>query len=301
MKLATTTSEFTGLCDTYRERLSHVREAGFHYVDLSMYRVARSTELLTDPNWRDNLKAIQEHAEALGLTFIQAHAPGGNYFAWDQAAREEFIAHNIRAIEVCKELGIPNIVVHAESLPGWGKKEFYENNLKFYALLHPAMERTGVNVLVENSTNVNLPQEYFVNSGKQIREFVEYLNHPQIHICWDTGHGNCEGMQREELAAAGKELYGVHINDNDGTDDQHTIPYLGTMNMDDIMHGLADAGYQGYFTFESSNALRFRGERRVFEEENRLNQPSLYLQKHIESFMYHVGVHILSAYGCFEE
>ena len=302
MKLATTTSEFSRLCPTYQERLTHLREAGFRYVDLSMYRIADSGELLTAANWQNNLGALRDHAESLGMQFVQAHAPGGLYFRENKAYKEAFIAHNIRAMEVCAALGIPNIVVHAESVVGWDKKEFYEQNRSFFEKLFPAMEKTGVNILVENSTNVCWAEKYFVNSGRDMREFVAYLDHPMIHVCWDTGHANCEGMQRQELIDIGPELYGLHVNDNNGTIDQHTIPFLGSINMDDVMHGLLEAGYQGYFTFESSNPLRYwTGERREFPEDTRLAQPSLYLQKQIESFLYHVGVHILTAYNCFEE
>ena len=302
MKLATTTSEFSRLCGTYNERLTHLHEAGFRYVDLSMYRIGESAELLTASNWQNNLKSLQDHAENLGLQFVQAHAPGGNYFRGDSGFQETFIAHNVRALEVCAALGIPNLVVHAESVVGWGKKEFYEDNGKFFRKLFPAMERTGVNVLVENSTNTCWPEKYFVNSGREMLEFLAFLDHPMIHVCWDTGHANCEGMQRQELAALGKELYGLHVNDNNGTVDMHTVPFLGSINMDDVMHGLMDAGYDGYFTFESSNPLRnWTGERREFPEDTRLAEPSLTLQKAIEQFLYRVGVHILTAYRCFEE
>lgn len=302
MKLATTTSEFARLCDTYKERITHVREAGFRYVDLSMYRIPESEELLLASNWLDNVKALKEHAESLGMQFVQAHAPGEVYFHAEEGRKEEIIANHARAMEVCKELEIPNIVVHADSVVGWGKQEFMEGNIKFFRKLVPAMEKTGVNVLVENSTNVCWAEKYFVNTGKEMREFVFLLDHPMFHVCWDTGHANCEGMQRQELLDIGEELYGLHINDNNGTVDMHTVPFLGSINMDDVMHGLMECGYKGYFTFEASNPLRYwTGERREYPEDTRLYEPSLYLQKHIESFMYHVGVHILSSYGCFEE
>ena len=109
-------------------------------------------------------------------------------------------------------------------------------------------------------------------------------------------------MQCQELIDICEELYGLHINDNNDVVDIHTIPYLGSINMDDVMHGLLESGYKGYFTFVSSNPLRYwTGERKEFPEDIQLAEPSLYLQKHIEQFMYHVGVHILTAYNCFEE
>ena len=42
---------------------------------------------------------------------------------------------------------------------------------------------------------------YFINSGRDMREFIDYVGHPLFHGCWDTGHANCEGAQYEEILA----------------------------------------------------------------------------------------------------
>lgn len=304
MKLATTTSDFAYYGKGYRESLELIREAGFKYVDLSMYTPFENDELLLSDNWKENAKKLREFAENLGLTFVQAHSPGGN--ALDENDAQRTIDLTIRSILVCGELGIPNTVVHAGCADGIGKDEFYEKNKVFYEKLFPAMEETGVNVLTENSTNANMHGRYYLIDGEDMRNFIKYVNHPLLHGCWDTGHANIEGVQYEHIKALGDELYALHINDNCGKMDEHIIPYFGTVNMDDVMHGLIDIGYNGYFTFEATNTLRpadypYMGSRRRFESDKRLFYPSLFMQKHMERLMYEIGEHILKKYDMFSE
>ena len=138
-----------------------------------------------------------------------------------------------------------------------------------------------------------------------MREFSEYVNHPLVHSCWDTGHALLEGAQYEEICALGNDLYGVHIHDNSGQKDEHTIPFLGIINMAEIMHALIDTGYKGAFIFEAESVLRpgeyWIGNRHTFEKDMRLFQPPLALQKGAEAFLYTVGEYILKMYDLFEE
>ena len=42
-------------------------------------------------------------------------------------------------------------------------------------------------MLCENSTAKNLGNQYYINTGADMREFIEYVNHPNFHGCWDMG------------------------------------------------------------------------------------------------------------------
>ena len=46
----------------------------------------------------------------------------------------------------------------------------------------------------------------------------------------------------------------LHINDNRGTDDDHTPPFVGNVDWKDVMHGLALAEFAGYLNYEVSTA-----------------------------------------------
>ncbi len=304
MKLATTTEDFTRFSCSICDSLTYIAEAGFRYVDLNQYVPKLYPELFGD-NWKNEVKKIKEQAESLGLTFVQSHSPGMNPF--DKDADYNYIVDCVkRSVEVCGMLGIKNTVLHN----GYdrnikSKDEFTEKNIKFFSEFLPLAQENGVNILCENTTYKNMPDWYFPVSGNQLLDFVKDMGHPLVHACWDTGHCNCEGNQYEHILALGKELYALHINDNSGRGDEHVIPYFGTLNMDDVMHGLIDSGYNGYFTFESGMSLRpakyWQGNRQAFENDTRLCEPQLFMQKRVESLMYEIGEYILRQYDCFEE
>lgn len=298
MKLATTTGDFGRWATTYEEILDLIRNAGFRYVDASI-----SKRICADPDWRDEAKRIRDHAEKLGVQFVQAHSPGGNALRLDK--QDELTEITNRSIEICQILGVPQTVVHAGFRQELDKNGFYKENLAFYRRLFPIMEKTGVHVLIENSTRANLGEAYYFYTGEQMADFLHYADHPLLHALWDTGHGNVEGEQYAHLMALGKELYGIHVHDNNGRADEHTLPYFGTLNMDDLMHGLLDANYQGCFTFEAIRPLRpsdsHHGKRREFPQDMRLSEPTLEMQIGVERLLYTIGKCCLNAYGVFEE
>lgn len=305
MKLATTTGDFGRFCSTYEECVENVCEAGFKYIDLSMYTPAEDDRLLIRDDWRDCTESIRKVADKYGAKFVQAHSPGKGNPIYKDEYYDNLLKMTKRSIEVCGELGIKNTVVHAGTLDGVSKDEFFERNREFFRLLIPEMEKCSVNVLCENSTDANMRGKYFTNSGKDMVEFVKCLDHPLFHACWDTGHANVEGSQYDEIMTLGDELYAVHINDNRGKADEHIIPYLGTLNMDEIMNALIDSGYKGYFTFECDDSLikpkNWIASRHVFEKDTRLLHPQLFMQKHIEKLLYEIGEYALKSYNCFEE
>ncbi len=53
MKLATTTGDFALFTPSHAERLRHVYDAGFRYVDLSMYDDFGGDSPFFAPDWRD--------------------------------------------------------------------------------------------------------------------------------------------------------------------------------------------------------------------------------------------------------
>lgn len=304
MKLATTTGDFFEYVRDYKECVRLACEAGFRYLDLSMYVIMDNDPLLIADDFRTYAKELKDYATSLGATFVQAHSPGGNPLLTD-GSEKRLLDATIRSIEVCGELGIPNIVVHAGELPGISKEESFKLNKQFYEKLFPAMEQNHVNVLCENSTRANMGDIYYTNTGADMKEFVAYVDHPLFHACWDTGHANCEGSQYDEMMCLGKDLYAVHINDNRGFQDEHVIPYLGTVNMDEILHALLDLKFSGPFTFEAGSSLRpskyWLGFRHDFDRETRLAEPKLFMQESLEKLMFDIGVYMLKAYDCYEE
>ena len=304
MKIATTTGDFAKFCKTDEEIIRELHRAGFRYIDLSMYSFTPDSPFMKD-NWKDEVKKLKTVADELGMTFVQAHSQGGNPLSENKDEVDFIIEATIRSVEICEMLGIKNTVVHNGFADGISKEEWFERNKKFYENFFPVIERCGVNILCENSAKVNMGDRYFINTGKDMVEFIKFVNHPQIHACWDTGHANCEGSQYNEIMELGKELYAIHYNDNLGTKDTHVAPYLGTLNHDEVINALIDVGFKGYFTLESGSSLRgyreWTGWRRQFDRDMRLSEPQLFMQRHLEKLLYDTSEYILSSYGILEK
>lgn len=113
-----------------------------------------------------------------------------------------------------------------------GKEEFFEYNRRMYSLLFTAMEKFGVNILIENSAEANTGGQYYFMTGREMRDFLDWVNHPRLLVVWDTGHANLHlNNQYDDIMALGEKLVGLHIHDNGGNCDEHTMPFMGTLNM----------------------------------------------------------------------
>ena len=151
-------------------------------------------------------------------------------------------------------------------------------------------------------------------TGKELRDFVDYIDHPLMGICWDTAHGNCCQKARsfgqyKNIMDIGDKLKGLHISDNFGDSHHHSWPFAGIINFDSVMQGLVDVNYDGYFTFEASYTLLHRYNlpyRRQPWEHNgetieKLVNPSIELKKQAVDLLYETGKYILKTYDRFEE
>lgn len=298
MKLATMTGVFARYCSSYIDQIRHIYEAGFRYVDLTLDNIKENDELMLSAHWREKAAEINAFMKDMGMEFVQSHAPSTNPMK-SKEAFEEDVRKTSRAIAVCGALGVPQIVVHAGCRKDATKEEWYAENGRFFKKLLPVAEENHVMILHENTTSINIPH-FFTKTGKEMRAFSEYINHPLFHSCWDVGHAKLEGPQYEEILALGDDLRGVHIHDNRQRD-EHIIPFFGTINMAEVMQGLIDIGYAGAFTFEAPATLLHGAWRPNFKEDKRLLEPTIKMQKALEKFLYTVGEHILKTFDAFEE
>ena len=298
MKLASTTGDFYGYTGSEKESLRLLREAGFHYADMNMgCGYAQRTGIYSD-NCEKYFEEVALAAEDIGIKMIQAHAPMGKPLAKNN---EQFIKDTIRCVDACGAWGIPNLVVHSGYLQGISVEETFARNKAFFAPLLEAAEKYGVNILVENFNKMCVPGMYWIDNAPDLLAMVEYVNHPLFHAVWDTGHANMQDMPQDEaLRLLGSHVRALHVQDNMGDADSHLTPFLGTMNMDSVMNGLLDIGYDGYFTFEVGGFFLPADKRRSYERDQRLAGAPLDLRRAFERYLYQLGKCVLEAYGFYE-
>ncbi len=299
MKLATTTADFVRFTSTQTDAMAHIRAAGFRYGDYNFHTDRARRNGIYGENCAAYFDAVNEAQAALGLTLVQAHAPMGAPLDDKDGS---FLADTLRCVDACGAWGIKNLVVHSGYLRGLSREETLERNKAFFLPLLSRAEKYGVNILCENFNKMCIDGLYWIDNATDLLAMVECVDHPLFHAIWDVGHANMQDMpQNEEIKRLGAHLRALHIQDNMGEEDNHLCPFLGTLNLDDVMHGLLDIGYNGYFTFEVGRFFNFGDKRRPFAPDERLLDPPFELRAAFEKYLFTLGKTVLEKYGCFEK
>ncbi len=222
-----------------------------------------NTVYMTD-GWKEEAEMLSAFMKEHGYTFGQVHAPGGPVFGNPIASADEDLMWKgyIRAFEAASVLGAPCFVIHpGMKSPNTSKEDFFRAFKAFIDKLLDEVGHLGIKIALENLTPFD-PSYCYVQSGKDMRELIEYINHPLVGACWDTGHGNlCRVDQYESITALGKHLFCLHVADNVGQFelglkawrmDLHTTPLMSVsgVNFDAVLQALIDIDYKGSFNLE---------------------------------------------------
>ena len=285
-------------------RLGLIRECGFKCIDFNI------TMDYLGEDFAERAAFVRESLAAAGMTAPQAHAPIVNPF--DE--NSDYMTVYTRALRFCALAGIPQVVIHAGSVKGNSREEYFARNAEFYRMLAPAAEETGTVILVENIGHAG--DDNFLLVGADIAEMLARIDSPMFAACWDTGHGNLNKQDLyETITTLGKSLKALHVHDNCAyfapsyrhhRIDMHTTPFAtqyASVNYDALLQGLIDIGYEGTFNFEVLTMTRSIRPAFTYGGEvvRKLEQPPISLWVKANALLYETGKYMLGAYGLFEE
>ncbi len=305
MRLCTTTGDFLSVCNSNAEAIRLLGKTPFRYADIDFYGKRRA-EMSAD-NYMDVAREIKNACLECDIIPVQAHACD----FYPDCGTKLYMDTIKNTINACGYLGIKNVVVHSQTKPSFIRpdfhKEYLELNKHLYSEILPVAENYGINILTENKAEKLVWEQCYVMSALDINELIDYVGHNNFKAVWDTGHGNLRENcnQYKEITGLGKNLAGVHIQDNCGDWDLHTAPFFGNISVDDIMKALIEIDYGGYFTFEADRF--FWGDKLVpyFNDDRMsddiLRNPGVSWKLAAENMLYEIGKYILTEYGVFEE
>lgn len=232
--------------------LQAVKAAGFHGIDFS-FKDGTGKEYLQADNWEERARTVREALDKAGLVCNQTHAPMGFSVTDKICPKGVAFSYLIRSLFFSAILGAKTVVVHA--VTDVKPVDFVPHNLRFYKMLEPFAKQAGVKIAVENLYNFDKKYHRFegvLETGEKLSSFLQKLRSPQFVACVDTGHALLTGTPPQKFfAAINKNLVGcIHIHDNDGLDDLHSLPYTGVLDWDAILASLKTLGYDGDLTFE---------------------------------------------------
>lgn len=216
------------------------------------------------------LYEIKRKLEASGLFVNQIHGP----WRWPindstEDDRAERFGKMTKALVIAKHLGAKYMALHP--LMPFGQdsmeksEEIYNINVKFFSALANVAKSLGVIICLENLPFKSFP----ISRTEDILTLIERIDHPNIKMCFDTGHAHILGEHlSDSIRLIGKDrLRILHIHDNNGVDDAHLHPYDGTIDWSDVAEGLYDIGYDGVFSLETMPIISNDSERKIKEKE----------------------------------
>ena len=257
MKTLKTSSSLNLHCHS-KENISEYIRAGLEFNKKMGFDAANldlASSLFDADGWQLYIENALKDSQEVGLDIKLAHLPiiGGEARKYPDILAK-FNEKLIRAVDGAKLLGVDYAVLHpvTMTLPGtaYNRRDQHDFVVRD---LSPTVERAakvGLKVVIENMRVT----PHFVESHRYCQtpdELCDVADALGIDVCWDFGHANISGIrQSEALAYVGKRLKVLHVNDNVAFEDDHILPFMGTVDWRDAMHGLALAEFDGLMNFE---------------------------------------------------
>jgi len=208
-------------------------------------------------NWRERLGNLRELCGENGITLWQMHAPLElNVADPDHQKRERDINTAMRWVEFAHELRLPHLVIHPggrqRAQSDEDKAEIFALNVDAFERLAAVAGRFGVKFCIENMQERPNQDNWRLGARiSDINELIDTVGSDSLGICFDSSHANVTGLDMSRaIHECGDRLLATHISDNDGSGDQHRMPFYGNINWGSVITALRDTKYEGLFNLE---------------------------------------------------
>jgi sugar phosphate isomerase/epimerase len=235
--------------------LQQIRGYGFETVELF------ATRSHFDYHDESAMAALAGWLAETGLTLNSVHAPittsasGGNWgtsysnAAADKARREAAVAETAAALQIARRVPFEVLVVH---LGTPAAKSQAGDNTRASALrsaeeICRLAEPLGVRVAFEV-----IPNE-LSTAASLVTMLESGLDAPHAGICLDFGHAHLMGDVADAVETAAEHVIATHVHDNRRREDDHLVPYRGTINWDMALMTMQKIGFDATYLLELSN------------------------------------------------
>lgn len=225
-----------------KEGLRAIASSGFSAVDFTFYFELEA--LVEQDDYLIIARDAHELMGELGLVCTQAHAPFSLCPGEERAQSERKFRNIVRSMQMASIMGAKIIVVHSPAAPTQDETEIAA--LRLYRALMPYCREFGIRIGVENLGNA-------LSTPESLNRVLAQLDEKWFTACFDVGHAWMLGIAPQDFIRKIKSgrLGALHIHDNDGTDDQHQLPYWGTIDWKAVICALKEVNYAGELTFEA--------------------------------------------------
>ena len=210
-------SFYFGYKINYKKRAKMIKDAGFDCV------ITNADKHFNKQNGsiRKQIKLFKK----VGLKLSSLHMSYSDYelynFFLDNEIGDKLEKNLIKDVKIAKKYGFSCVVVHL-------KEEISDVGIERLKRILKVCEELDVPIAIENIDY----QQLFVEVFKKIDS--KYLK-----FCYDSGHNHCFDRYFDYLEKYKDKLICLHLHDNDGTDDLHTLNRYGDIDWDKIAYKLS--------------------------------------------------------------
>ena len=238
-----------------RAHLTQVAKCGFEAIELFGTR--------SHFDYRDEsaVAALAGWLAETGLALHGVHAPITDVFGgegWratfsnavtDGERREAAVRETDAALQLARQIPFDVLVVHlgtpaSKNNPGDNNRAAAVRSLDAICQL---AEPLGVRVAVEVIPNA------LSDASSLVAMLERDIDVRHAGICLDLGHAHLMGDVADTIETASEHLIATHVHDNHGRDDEHLVPYLGSIDWDLALMSFQKIGYDGTYLFELAN------------------------------------------------
>ena len=247
MKLSTATSVFVNY--PIKAAVDHIIRAGYDGVDLWCGR----PHLYRRDHTRAQLTELRLRMAAGGLTPVSVMPAFFRYPYSLSSPNPRIRTDSIRYVEDCitvaRQVGARQVlIVPTASLYGQttedARDRFRDSVNRLCAVAREYDLTLAIELLYARLSD-------YMHTSQQALETLHALGQPCLKMVLDTGHLNLSGESIEAaLATLGRSVVQVHVNDNDGQQQQNNIPGTGTVDFAGLKAKLDAVGYDGFLTVE---------------------------------------------------
>jgi len=253
-----------------RDHLAQIAGYGFEAIELFATR--------SHLDYHDDLviARLGQWLAETGLTLNSVHAPITDVFggagattystaSGAHAAREAAVGEAEAALKIARQIRFGLLVLHLGTPTSM--KQADDNH-------RGAAVRSVEEICrLADAEGVRVALEVIPNRLSQPSALVDLLENEidarNAGICLDFGHAHMMGDVGDALETVAEHVITTHIHDNHGREDEHLVPYMGSIDWDLALVTLQKIGYEGTYMMELAGGDRPAG---VLEEARRARQ-----------------------------
>jgi sugar phosphate isomerase/epimerase len=238
-----------------RDHLTQIASYGFESIELfatrSHFDYHDDAAITALAGWLSETGLILAGVHApIATTLVNGQWGGALSNAWsDNAQRQKAVRELETALQIARRIPFETLAVHlgtpaSYSQPGDNNRaSAFRSADEICRLAEPLGVRVALEVIPND-----------ISSADSLVSLIERdLDAAHAGICLDFGHAHLMGDVADTIETAAEHVMATHVHDNRRRQDDHLVPYQGSINWDQALMAMQKIGYDGTYLMELAN------------------------------------------------